>query len=247
MTPPELLSLGEVASYLGWTPRFVERLAVGGKLPGIEADGQWRFRRDELVDWLDQKIQTLDAARVDELERKLENELDAEPAPAPRPVHLAERMGRGSIALDSRVSTKGAVIKELVALAETTGDLLDAKHLHASLVDREGLCSTALPGGFAIVHPRRPMPFGLRDSIVVLLRTRDPVAFGSDDGGPTDIFFLLAALDDRSHLQGLARIVRVVKGDTLGAIRRAATGSEILAIIKEREASLDPGPPATAG
>ena len=64
MPSTDYLSLGEVAAYLGWTHRFVEHLAAGEKLPGIEIDGEWRFRRDELIDWLNQKISSLDSAEV---------------------------------------------------------------------------------------------------------------------------------------------------------------------------------------
>ena len=71
----EYLSIGQLAAYLGWSTRFIEGLVRGERLPGLEIDGQWRFRRDDVVDWLEQKIQTLDTARVSELEAKMESSL----------------------------------------------------------------------------------------------------------------------------------------------------------------------------
>ena len=69
--PNDALTIGEVAASFGWSTRFVEALVRGEKIPGLEINGTHYFRRDDIIDWLDQKIQTLDAARLGELERKL--------------------------------------------------------------------------------------------------------------------------------------------------------------------------------
>ncbi|MGH8016800.1 MAG: PTS sugar transporter subunit IIA [Opitutaceae bacterium] len=110
MSSSEYLALGDLAVHFGWTPRFVERLATGGKLPGVEVN-----------------------------------------------------------------------------------------------VERETLCSTALPGGVAICHPRRPVPHIVRKTLLAVLRTGQPVPFGAEDGESTRLFFLIAAKDDRAHLHALAR------------------------------------------
>jgi excisionase family DNA binding protein len=245
MSSTDHLSLGEVAAYLGWTHRFVERLAAGGQLPGIEIEGQWTFRRDELVDWLDRKIQTLDTAKVADLEQKLESELQA----ASRNIHIADRLKPEFIGLD--VPTIGAtdVLRQLVGLAEKTGLVIDGARLRASLVEREALYSTALPGGFAIAHPRRPSPHLVRRTLLAVLRTARPLPFGAEDGQPTRLFFLIAAIDDKAHLYALARLTRVVRGATLDALLKAPNTDELIAAIRNREAEIDAEsatPPATS-
>ena len=55
--------------------------------------------------------------------------------------------------------TKASVLRGLVALAETTGHLNDPKALLTSLEAREELCSTAMPGQFALPHPRSHEPY----------------------------------------------------------------------------------------
>lgn len=235
MSSPEFLSLGDVAANFGWTTRFVERLAAVGALPGVEVNGQWQFRREELVEWLDRKIQTIDTARVADLEQKLEAELQA----AARNIHLADRLKPEVIGLDVRASGKPDVLKELVGLAEKSGLVIDGPLLHASLVEREALWSTALPGGFAICHPRRPVPHLIRRTVFALLRTEKPIAFGAESGEPTRLYFLIAAVDDRAHLYALARLTRVLRSPTLEALLRARTTGEVIAIVREREIEID--------
>lgn len=245
MSSTDHLSLGEVAAYLGWTHRFVERLAAGGQLPGVEIEGQWHFRRDELVDWLDRKIQTLDTSKVADLEQKLEAELQA----ASRNIRIADRLKPEFIGLDVLVSGAPDVLRQLVGLAEKTGLVIDAARLRASLIEREALYSTALPGGFAITHPRRPSPLLVRRTLLAVLRTAQPVPFRAEDGTPTSLFFLIAAIDDRAHLYALARLTRVVRGETLDALLRTPTADGLIAIIRRREEEIDkePARPSAAG
>lgn len=235
MNSSEFLTLGEVAANLGWTTRFVERLAATDQLPGVQVNGQWQFRREELVDWLDRKVQTLEPERVAELEHKLESELQD----ASRPIHLAGRLPAEAIALDVRVAGKTDVLKELVVLAENSGWLIDRALLHASLLEREALFSTALPGGVALCHPRRPMSHILKQTFLGFLRTEQPVAFGAEDGSATQLFFLIAAKDDRAHLYALARLTRVLRGSTLEMLRLARTAADVITVISQREAEID--------
>lgn len=246
MSAKDQLNLAEVSAYLGWTPRFVERLAVGGKLPAVEVDGQWRFQRRDLVDWLDQKIQTLDLARVAELEHRLEAELAAEPRRVAAPV--SARLSAGAIELGRAAGSKGEVLRALVDLAVRSGAVSAPDLLLASIVERENLCSTALPGGVALVHPRRPLPTALHRPALALLRTAVPVAFGAPDGELTGLFFLVATLDEREHLHALARLVRILRGEALSALHAAATQGDVIAILKRREAEIDAAaapPPAS--
>ena len=239
MPTPEYLTIGEVAAYLGWTHRFVERLAVGGQLPGVEKEGQWVFRRSELIDWLDRKIHSLDTAQVADLEQKLETELQA----ASRNIRIADRLKPEYVGIDVRAAGRSDVLDRLVGLAEKTGLVLDSPRLRASLAEREALCSTALPGGFAFCHPRRPAPHLLRRTLLSVLRTAQPVPFGAEDGESTRLFFLIAAIDDRAHLYALARLTRVVRGAALDALLQAPDAGELIANIRRREAEIDAAPP----
>ena len=114
----------------------------------------------------------------------------------------------------------------------------DKQHLLDSLIDREALCSTAMPGGVALCHPRRPIPSIIERQFLTLLRTERPVDFGAEDGEGTTLFFLLCTPDDRSHLHGLARLARVLNARNLEALRNASDSAEVLAILADAEAAV---------
>lgn len=234
--PKDYLTIGQLAVYLGWSTRFIEGLVRGERLPGLEIDGQWRFRRNDVVDWLEQKIQTLDTARVSELETRMESSLLADGIfRTVRTDRLTSRLPQEGIRIDADLDSKSSVLHALTDLAESTGLLVDKEYLLASLVDRESLCSTAIPGGLALCHPRRPIPLAIRKQFLCLLRTSHPVDFGAEDGEGTSIFFLLCTPDDRSHLHGLARLARILQGDTIAQLQSATTPDEILTALADAE------------
>lgn len=235
----EYITIGQLAEYLGWSTRFIEGLVRGEKMPGLEIDGQWRFRRDDVVDWLEQKIQTLDTARVTELEVKMESSLLADGTfRTTRTDRLTSRLPLKGIALDVPIAGKTEALEAIATLADATGLLFDKQHLLDSLVDRESLCSTAMPGGVALCHPRRPVPSLIERQFLTFLRTDKPVDFGAEDGEGTTLFFLLVTPDDRSHLHGLARLARVLNGGTLDALKAAGTTEEVIAILADAESKI---------
>lgn len=235
----EYITIGQLASYLGWSTRFIEGLVRGERLPGLEIDGQWRFRRDDVVDWLEQKIQTLDTARISELEAQMESSLLADGTfRTIRTDRLTSRLPQKGIALDAQVSNKAGLLRALATVAEATGLLFDREHLLASLVDRESLCSTAMPGGVALCHPRRPIPSIIERQFLCFLRTAAPVDFAAEDGEGTSLFFLLCTPDDRSHLHGLARLARILHGNTLDLLRAATTAEDIITVLAAAESRI---------
>lgn len=239
----DYLTIGQLASNLGWSVRFIEGLVRGERLPGLEIDGAWHFRRDDVIDWLEQKIQTLDTSRVIQLEKRVESSLVADGFYR-RPIaidRLVSRISDLGILLDAEIDNKGGVIRSLVDLAERTGLLYDRAHLHASLLDREALCSTAMPGGVALCHPRRPIPAAISTQFVCLLRTKQPVDFGAADGEGTSVFFLLCAPDDRSHLYGLARVARILHKGALDEIKTAKNEADIKQVITTYENLINSG------
>ena len=51
----EILTLKEVADYLKLAEKTAYRLAAEGKLPGFKVGGSWRFKREDITRWIDEK------------------------------------------------------------------------------------------------------------------------------------------------------------------------------------------------
>jgi mannitol/fructose-specific phosphotransferase system IIA component (Ntr-type) len=107
-----------------------------------------------------------------------------------------------------------------------------------SLEARETLCSTAVPGGLALLHPRHHQPYMFESSFLVLGRTVQDIPFGAPDGQHTTLFFLICCQDDRIHLHTLARLCLMAQKTHLLARLHAAPDAASLydaIVTSERE------------
>lgn len=51
----EILTLKEVADYLKLAKKTAYRLASEGKLPGFKVGGSWRFKREDILQWIEEQ------------------------------------------------------------------------------------------------------------------------------------------------------------------------------------------------
>lgn len=157
----------------------------------------------------------------------------------PRQALLPEMIQPGYIAPALLAKTKSSILHQLVVLAETTGRLNDPLSLLASLEAREALCSTGMPGGFALPHPRVPDPYLFEASFIVLGRTVQEIHFGAPDAQPTNLFLLICCQDDRLHLHTLARICLMAqKSKFLDQLRQCSDAPSLHAALLAAEAEV---------
>ncbi|MDO9540905.1 MAG: PTS sugar transporter subunit IIA, partial [Kiritimatiellia bacterium] len=141
-----------------------------------------------------------------------------------------------AIKIDLPSRTKPSLLRDMVALAEKSGLVLNSKGLLQSLEQRESLCSTALADGFALLHPRHHDPYMFEDSFITLGRTINPLPFGAPDGKETDIFFLICCQNDRLHLHVLARLCLMCRQKNfLFHLREAGNPAEIREHLRHQE------------
>lgn len=231
--PYRNLNADEVAAYLHLSREDVDLLVRNREIPHAVAGGRPVFRRSEVDAWASQRILGMNAGRLAVYHKRSSAKVhDLSPGHALMPeLLLRDRIGPG---LTSR--TKPSIIRDMTDLADGTGLVSDRGDLLASLEEREQLCSTALPGGLAILHPRHHEPYMFVDSFLVLGRAVHGVHFGAHDGTPTDIFFLVCCQDDRMHLHTLARVCSMCQATgLLAAIRDAADAAGILEAVIEAE------------
>lgn len=134
--------------------------------------------------------------------------------------------------------TKASVLRQMADLAAKTGRVCDPAELVTSLEAREELCSTAVPGGMALLHPRHHLPYMFESSFIVLGRSIQDIFFGAPDGQETRLFFLICCQDDRLHLHTLARICLLAqKTEVVGELMAAGDASSMYdaLVAAERE------------
>ena len=159
----------------------------------------------------------------------------------PQEAVLPDLLERGAIDSAMKAKTKASVLRELVGLAEKMWQVCDARELLASLEAREQLCSTGVPGGLALPHPRFQQPYPFESSFIVVGRPIQEIHFGAPDGHPTDLFFLICCQDDRLHLHTLARLcLMAVKTDLVARLRQAPDANTMRECLLESEREVLP-------
>lgn len=233
--PFRLLDLEGVAHYLHLTVADVEQRVKDREIPFEKRGDRIVFRKSDIDAWASQRILGFSSQRLASYHEKSTR---AARNILPHEAFLPEMLTAGAVASAMTSKTKASVLRDLVVLAEKTGRLNDAKSLLAGLEAREELCSTAMPGGFALPHPRTHEPWLFEASFIVVGRPVQEIHFGAPDGRPTHLFFLVCCQDDRLHLHTLARLCLIAQKtqmlDQLRAAPDAATMRDAL-IAAERE------------
>lgn len=228
------MGITEVASYLHLAVSDIQALLKDREIPCEKQRDRVTFRRAEIDAWASQRILNLPSCRLAEYHSKTSRrvrELAFDAALMPQ-LLTVERLHPE---LESK--TRASVIRDMSELAEKTDLLADKSELVRLIDEREQLCSTALPGGLAILHPRHHDPYMFTESFMIIGRTIQPIHFGAEDGTPTDLFFLVCCQDDRLHLHALARLCTLcLETKLLEGLRSADSPAAMMETIIAAEA-----------
>jgi PTS system nitrogen regulatory IIA component len=228
--PYRNMTLDELARHLGLDARLVRKWAERGTLPGTMVGGEWRFNRAQMLDWLQREIHSFDREHIQDLERSM--------SAGSEECIVSELLPTEAIDMNLPARSRASVLHELIGLAERTGLVYDSQGLHESVQERENLFSTALPRGFAIPHPRRPMPYATAEPLICLARVPAGIAFGAPDGKLTDLFVFVCSHEERQHLCVLARLALMFSTNLPDELRTVDEAAGALALILRRETEL---------
>jgi excisionase family DNA binding protein len=233
--PYRTLNLSEVAEYLHLAVADIERLVKDAAIPFERRGDRTVFRRRDVDAWASQRILGLQDRRLAEYHRQSTR---GTRAVFPSEAIMPDMLRPDFIDPAMTAKTRASVVRHLVTLAARTGRVPDPRELLGSLEARETLCSTAVPGGLALLHPRHHQPYMFESSFLVLGRTVQDIPFGAPDGQHTTLFFLICCQDDRIHLHTLARLCLMAqKTRLLARLREAADAASLYDAIvtSERE------------
>ena len=137
------------------------------------------------------------------------------------------------VPLESR--DKQAAIYELVDVLAEYSDISDADALKQAVWNRETTRTTGIGHGIGIPHGKAPGCTQLRMAVGV---AAEPIEFGSIDGKPVRLVFLLASPPDQTgpHIQALAVISRMLTDDERRiAMQNAKTPEALYQLIEDHQ------------
>ncbi len=233
MTRDEDFDIASLANYLHLTPQQVEKLASRDQIPCRRVGGELRFSPAEIHHWMEERMGVLDDAELARVEDRLQ------PAHEDAPLTVAQYLTIDTIANPLIARTRNSVINAMTDLAASTGMLWDPEKMAEAVRAREDLQSTAMDNGVALLHPRRPLPNILGDTIIALGLTGQGIPFGGSHV-LTDVFWLICSVDERSHLRALARISRLLATEPfLEQLRGCHDPMAMLDLVRATEQLLD--------
>ena len=234
--PHRMLTLAEAAEYLHLAPAALERLVKREEIPAEHQGARVMFRRKDIDAWASQRILGLPGQALHDYHAASSARVHAIALQGPL---LPQLMTADRIDPELHSRTRSSVQRDMVALAESTDLVSNPRELLETLEERERLCSTALPGGLALLHPRHHEPYMFADSFIALGRSLQPIHFGAQDGTSTDLFFLVCCQDDLIHLHTLARLCSLYQNtNMLAELRQAETAAEMMQAMVSAEDSL---------
>lgn len=153
-------------------------------------------------------------------------------------MRLTEILKPQNIKVPVLAKVKTEAIAELISLLADNGEIVDAKKVLDSVLDREATRTTGIGNGLAIPHGKCT---GTDHLVMAIGRPQTPIDFQAIDGRPVSLIWLLTSPPDKTgpHIHALARISRLMTIDRFRqALATAKTSQEIYDAIVQQENAL---------
>lgn len=222
---PDLLTAKQLAEYLQLSSRSIYRLLERREVPATKIGGQWRFRKSDVDQWID-----LNAGRLpEELNPLRAGSTSSFP-------DVSELLEDANALIQVPVGDRDSVVRNFISRIRFP-EVVELDLLVERVLERERLCSTAVPEGVALLHTPRNRPRLLKThDLVALGRLEQPVDFGALDRSRTDTLALILARDERHHLGLLAKMARLFREPALlRGFRSAATAQAVMELVRHTE------------
>lgn len=217
-----LMTLRELADYLSLNQRTVLKLAGEGAVPGIRLGAQWRFKREMIDAWLDDRM------------------LGVRSAPPPPPAASARAFTFEQCLTEAHVvpalaaHTFMGALGELATRAAELGLVRDKTWFLGALVERENVLSSAVGKGVAFPHTLARHPEQVERPFILVGRSLQGLAAGAPDERPVKLVFMLGLRYEELHLPWLARLSSVLlERSARAALLDAAGARELTRRLRE--------------
>ena len=173
----EIMTIEEVAAYLRVSERTVYDWAQKGDLPGGKLGTTWRFKREDVENWVNSRISTKTA-----------------PAIATAATGGTDLLTPDRIAVLEEADKK-TVLTKLVDLLAASPLVKNRDELLNGIFAREELMSTGIGFGVGVPHVRID---SVSDLVMAVAVSKRPISgYSSLDNQPVQIVCMLAARSDQ--------------------------------------------------
>ncbi|MBN1480035.1 PTS sugar transporter subunit IIA [candidate division KSB1 bacterium] len=148
---------------------------------------------------------------------------------------LLDILTKDDIAVPLLSRDKNGAIKELIKLLKNSGKIADEESVYDAIMTREDKGSTGLEKGIAVPHAKTAAVNKIAAAIGI---SPDGIEFGSIDGNPSKLIFLIIAPPAQSgaHIALLSEIARLTRYQTLcDELVEAKSAENVLAILHGEE------------
>lgn len=139
------------------------------------------------------------------------------------------------ISLNLKAQTKEEALKELVALLDSAGKLVNKDQFLADVWKREAIGNTGFEEGIAIPHAKSA---AVAEPAVAVGISRRGIDYGAEDGELSDVFFMLASPDgnDHHHIEVLAQLsTKLIEEDFVLKLKAAESLEHACELLTEIE------------
>jgi len=201
----EIMTIEEVAEYLRVSERTVYDWAQKGDLPGGKLGTTWRFKREDVENWVNSRLSAAPATKT------------ATKGGATSSILSPERV----VVLEE--ADKATVLRRLVDLLAETPFVRSRDKLLKGILDREKLMSTGIGFGIGVPHVRID---SVTDLVMAVAICKKPIDdYTSLDNQPVQIVCMLAARTDQhtKYIRTLSAVSNRLKDP---AVREQIIGSD---------------------
>lgn len=191
------LRLRDAAELFEVTDQTIARWVKERSLPAMRISGQYRFNREELLEWATSRQVRFSARVFAEFTRR-----DQDEVPGPE---LTEALTAGGIHHGVPGRDQESVLRSVIERMPLPAEV-DREFFLSVLLARETLGSTGVGNGIAIPHVRNPVVLHVPRPLITLCFLETAVAFGAPDGEPVHTLFTLVSPTVSTHLKLLSRL-----------------------------------------
>ena len=211
----ELLTIEEVSRLLRVSERTVYDWAQKGEIPCGKFGTSWRFRKTEIMQWIDKR-------------------LPGTKKPVVRlPIPMASILSKDRITFIEAASKESA-FTQLVDLLATSPQVHNRDQLLEHLFQREELMSTGIGLGIGVPHVRLN---SVDDLVIAFGVCRNPIVdYSSLDDEPIRLIAMIAVNSDQhaKHIRALSSVTGVLKDkDVRMAILAAESSDQVYDLLTQ--------------